>query len=167
MIMDGLVFGNLWWMIFWLRKRAGITKCRDENEIIFLSDRRDSLDTLFLRKIEASLYNIQLNEYIKFALVTHDTRSKILSHQHRTNVWRFSFYNRIKNQVKIYFPPTDNQTNNTHWYAQILIYIIYITFGLRQSDWWYINTRIYSFYHFITLILCQQLYFDSLYSELS
>lgn len=97
--------------IFWLNKRDSITECRERNEILSLSDRRDELDTLFLRKVEAGLYNIQLNEYIKFKPELHNTRGNTLSHQHRTNVWRYSFYNRIKAQVKVYFPPSDNPTN--------------------------------------------------------
>lgn len=89
--------------IFHLDKYASISDRMKQHNILSLSDRREKLDTLVLRKIEAGLFDIRLNPYIKFA-TNHNTRGKTISHQHRTNQWKHSYYNRMRDQVKVYFP---------------------------------------------------------------
>ena len=74
------------------------------NNIVPLSDRRDQLDTIFLRKIEAGLFEIKLNDYIRFNN-THDTRGKSISWHYKINPWKYCYYNRVRDQVKVYFPP--------------------------------------------------------------
>ena len=82
-----------------------ITECRNLNNIVSLADRRAELDTLFLRKVEAGLFEIKLNKYIRFSSKAHNTRGNAISWVHRTNAWKFSYFNRIKDQVKVSFPP--------------------------------------------------------------
>ena len=90
--------------IYFLKHRESITDCMSKNNISLLSDRRDELDTLFLRKVEAGLYEVKLNSYIRFNH-THDTRGKSISWHYNVNPWKYSFYNRVRDQVKVYFPP--------------------------------------------------------------
>lgn len=90
--------------IYYLKRLDSVTDCMNNNSICLLSDRRDTLDTLFLRKIEAGLFEIQLNQYIRFTH-THNTRGKSVSWHHNVNQWKYSFFNRVREQVKVYFPP--------------------------------------------------------------
>ena len=46
--------------IYRLNKNDSITECRNSNNIVSLADRRAELDTLFLRKVEAGLFEIKL-----------------------------------------------------------------------------------------------------------
>jgi hypothetical protein len=91
--------------IYRLNKTDSITECRNLNNIVSLADRRAELDTLFLRKVEAGLFEIKLIKYIRFSSKAHNTRGNTISWVHRTNAWKFSYFNRIKDQVKVYFPP--------------------------------------------------------------
>jgi hypothetical protein len=85
-----------------LHKFDSVTDCMHAHDICSLSDRRKTLDLQFLRKIEAGLYEIKLNHYIRFTSFR-DTRGKTISWQHNTNQWRYSYYNRMKTEVKVYF----------------------------------------------------------------
>ena len=90
--------------IYFLKHRESITDCMSKNNICLLSDRRDELDTLFLRKVEAGLYEVKLNSYIRFNQA-HNTRGKSINWHYNVNPWKYSFYNRVRDQVKVYFPP--------------------------------------------------------------
>ena len=84
-----------------------------EHNISSLSDRRSDLDTKFLRRIEFGDYNIVLNQYIAYNS-TYNTRNRTVDVHHRLNCSKFSFYNRMGEQVKVIFlsdtnnPPTNN-----------------------------------------------------------
>ena len=91
--------------VYWLKKRDSITDCRNDHNISSLSIRRRELDILFLRKIEAGLFDVKLNNYIRFS-TAYDTRGKSISWTQRTNAWKYSYYNRMRSDVKVYFPPT-------------------------------------------------------------
>lgn len=93
---------------FRLKKLDSVTECMSRNELISLHDRRAKLDTLFLRKIEAGLYDIKLNTYVRFA-AHHNTRGKVVSWRHNLNQWRYSYFNRVRGEIKVYF---DNSTTN-------------------------------------------------------
>ena len=91
--------------IYWIRKRDSVTECMNRHSIVSLSDRRKDLDILFLRKTEAGLFDLNLNCYIRFS-TDHNTRGKTISWTHRTNAWRFSYFNRICHDIKVIFPPS-------------------------------------------------------------
>jgi hypothetical protein len=91
--------------IYWIRKRDSVTECMNRHSIVSLSDRRKDLDILFLRKTEAGLFDLNLNCYIRFS-TDHNTRGKTISWTHRTNAWRFSYFNRIRHDIKVIFPPS-------------------------------------------------------------
>ena len=84
-----------------------------EHGISSLSDRRSELDTKFLRRVEFGDYNISLNDYIAYN-PTYNTRHKTIDVHHRLNCSKYSYYNRMRDQVKVIFPPTPNNppTNN-------------------------------------------------------
>ena len=84
-----------------------------EHNISSLSDRRSDLDTKFLRRIEFGDYNIVLNQYIAYNS-TYNTRNRTVDVHHRLNCSKFSFYNRMREQVKVIFPSDTNNppTNN-------------------------------------------------------
>ena len=89
---------------YYLARLDSVTDCMSLNHIVSLYDRRRELDILMLRKIEAGLFEVQLNSYIKFSS-SHNTRGKVISHQHNVNQWKFSYYNRMREEVKVYFDP--------------------------------------------------------------
>ena len=88
--------------IYYLKKYDSVSECMNRNHIVSLHDRRDELDILFLRRVEAGLYDISLNTYIRFTS-GHNTRGKVISWQHNINQWRYSYYNRIRGEIKVYF----------------------------------------------------------------
>ena len=92
---------------FWLGKYDSVTDCMLSNQIVSLHDRRHDLDILMLRKIEAGLYEVKLNAYVRFS-TTHNTRGKVIGYQHNVNQWRYSFFNRIRDNIKVYFDPDTN-----------------------------------------------------------
>lgn len=92
--------------VYRLKKLDSVTDCMKANNIYSLSDRRTQLDILFLRKTEAGLFDIQLNTYIR-ANTEHDTRGKTISWTHNSDQWLHSYYNRMKNQVKVFFPSSN------------------------------------------------------------
>ena len=91
--------------VYFLKKYDSVTDCMMSNDIISLHDRRREQDILLLRKIEAGLYEVKLNAYVRFTS-THNTRGKVISWQHNINQWRFSYFNRIRDDIKVYFDPT-------------------------------------------------------------
>ena len=91
-----------------MKKLDSVTDCMSRNNIISLQNRRDELDILLLRKIEAGLYDIQLNTYVRFT-THHNTRGKVISWTQNINQWRYSYYNRVRGEIKVYF---DNPTTN-------------------------------------------------------
>ena len=99
--------------IYRLPKICSITDCMTEHGISSLSDRRSELDTKFLRRVEFGDYNISLNDYIAYN-PTYNTRHKTIDVHHRLNCSKYSYYNRMRDQVKVIFPPTPNNppTNN-------------------------------------------------------
>ena len=90
--------------IFWLRKMDSITLCRDANNIPSLSSRRTELDISYLRKVEFGLFDVKLSDYIRFNS-NYNTRGKAISWPQRTNIWKNSYYNRMRSQVKVHSPP--------------------------------------------------------------
>ena len=48
------------------------------NHGIALSDRRDDLDTKFLRKVEAGTFKVNLNDYLQINTHDHNTRGKVV-----------------------------------------------------------------------------------------
>lgn len=86
--------------VFRLRKSDSLTDRMHENGMISLSDRRDELDLSFLRKIESNSFKLNLDEYIQIDTHNHFTRGKTVSHHHRVNSWRYSYYNRVRDKVK-------------------------------------------------------------------
>ena len=99
--------------IYRLPRICSITDCMSEHNISSLSDRRSDLDTKFLRRIEFGDYNIVLNQYIAYNS-TYNTRNRTVDVHHRLNCSKFSFYNRMREQVKVIFPSDTNNppTNN-------------------------------------------------------
>ena len=55
--------------IFHLGKYDSVTETMNANNIVSLLDRRAALDTLFLRKVEAGLFDIKLNPASEFAVI--------------------------------------------------------------------------------------------------
>ena len=51
-------------------------------------------------------FDIQLNTYIRLN-TEHDTRGKALGWTHNSDQWLNSYFNRMRNQVKVFFPSTD------------------------------------------------------------
>ena len=98
--------------IYHLPRICSITDCMNDNNIVSLSDRRTQLDEKFLRRIEFGDYNLKLNDYITFNQ-TYDTRHTTISCQHRLDCSRYSYFNRIRHKVKVYFSPSNNSTLNT------------------------------------------------------
>lgn len=90
--------------VFFLKRFDSVTECLMSNNILSLHDRRREQDILLLRKIEAGLYEVKLNSYVRFT-TTHNTRGKVISWQHNVNQWRFSYFNRIRDDIKVYFEP--------------------------------------------------------------
>ena len=72
------------------------------HDILSLSDRRDELDLRFLVKIQVGEYYIELKDYIRFN-ATHNTRGKTINPHFSTNIYKFSFYNRMRSSVKVFF----------------------------------------------------------------
>ena len=91
--------------IYHLNKTDSVTECMTNHAIPLLSDRREAIDITFLRKVEGGLFDIKLNTYIRFVSSTHDTRGKTISWQHSCDAWSHSYYNRMRPEVKVYFPP--------------------------------------------------------------
>lgn len=89
---------------FWLSKYDSVSDCMLRNNIVCLSDRRCDLDILMLRKIEAGLYEVKLNAFVRFGS-SHNTRGRVISWHHNVNQWRFSYFNRIRDHIKVYFDP--------------------------------------------------------------
>lgn len=90
--------------VYFLKRFDSVTECLMSNNILSLHDRRREQDILLLRKIEAGLYEVKLNSYVRFT-TTHNTRGKVISWQHNVNQWRFSYFNRIRDDIKVYFEP--------------------------------------------------------------
>ena len=88
--------------IYFLGKRESVTDCMERNHILPLSDRRETLDMSFLRKIECGLFDIGLNQYIQLTH-SHDTRGKSTSWAYNINPWKYSYYNRVRKDVKVFF----------------------------------------------------------------
>ena len=91
--------------IYHLNKTDSITDCMTNHAIPLLSDRRDAIDVTFLRKVEGGLFDIKLNTYVRFNSALHDTRGKTISWQHSCDAWTHSYFNRMRSEVKVYFPP--------------------------------------------------------------
>lgn len=86
---------------YFLKRGDSITECLLLNGISLLSDRRNQLDTLMLRRIEAGLYDIKLEDYLRFTERYH-TRGGSINWHYKVNAWKFSFYNRLRDQVKVH-----------------------------------------------------------------
>ena len=83
-----------------MKKLDSVTDYMSRNDIISLQNRRDELDILFLRKIEAELYDIKLNTYIRFT-AHHNTRGKVISWTQNINQWRHSYFNRVRGEIEV------------------------------------------------------------------
>ena len=77
------------------------------NNILSLHDRRREHDILLVRKIEAGLYEVKLDSYVRFTTV-HNTRGQVISWQHNTNQCRFSYFNRIRDDINVCVPKPSN-----------------------------------------------------------
>ena len=92
--------------VYHLKKRESVTNCMLEHGLFSLSDRREVLDAQFLQKIEAGQFKVSLKDYLQIDTHQYNTRGNVISWQHRVNPWRYSYYNRIKDQVNT-FPPNN------------------------------------------------------------
>ena len=97
--------------IFQLPRICSVTECMLNHDIVSLYDRRSQLDEKLLRKIEFGDYHIKLNDYITFN-TSHNTRQTTISCQHRLDCSRYSYFNRMRPKVKVYFPSHHNTNND-------------------------------------------------------
>ena len=83
---------------------VSISECLETNKLTSLYDRRKELDIQCLRKIEFGMFDIKLGDYIRFS-TSHNTRGGAISWTQRTNIWRYSYYNRMRPDIKVFTPP--------------------------------------------------------------
>ena len=96
--------------VYRLPRICSITEIMANKCITSLSDRRQELDTKFLRRIEFGDYNISLNNYISFNQ-SYETRNRTVNVHHRLDCSKYSYFNRMREQVKVYFPTNTNPSN--------------------------------------------------------
>ena len=92
---------------FRLDKYDSVTDTMIANNIDTLLDRRNNIDTKFLRKIEFGDYNIRLNEYITYNHHDFNTRGKTINPHYNTTQFQNCYFNRMRTQVKVLFPSDD------------------------------------------------------------
>ena len=92
---------------FRLDKYDSVTDTIIANNIDTLLDRRNNIDTKFLRKIEFGDYNIRLNEYITYNHHDFNTRGKTINPHYNTTQFQNCYFNRMRTQVKVLFPSDD------------------------------------------------------------
>jgi len=83
-------------------KYESLSETIQSENIITLKERRDQLDTNFLRKIEFGLFDIKLEKYVK-KNNSHNTRNMVVKPHFNVNQFKQSFYNRMSDQVKVLF----------------------------------------------------------------
>jgi len=105
-ILEGIQRRAVRW-IFKLQKLDSVNAAMQNHGISQLSERRDALDVLFLRKIEFGLYDIKLNNYVSFNSNYH-TRGGTLNPKLTSDQFKYSFFNRIRDKIniKLFHPPT-------------------------------------------------------------
>jgi hypothetical protein len=85
---------------FRLNRMDSVTETMLKHNIISLSERRDVLDLAYLAKVECGLYDIELSDYISFNK-EHNTRHGTINPHYTVNVFKYSFYNRMREFVKL------------------------------------------------------------------
>lgn len=71
------------------------------NDTSSLADRRDTIDTLFLRKIEFGVYGLSLNKYINLNQHNSVTRGNTINPHYNTIQYQNCYFNRVRKQVKV------------------------------------------------------------------
>lgn len=88
--------------IYYMDKLDSVTEMMNSNNIQSLSDRRDEIDTKFLRRIEFGDYDLDLGVYISFNS-NFNTRGNSINPHFNTTQFQHCFFNRMRPQVKVYF----------------------------------------------------------------
>jgi hypothetical protein len=89
-----------------LDRMDSISEALLNNDIISLSERRRHLDGIFLGKVECGHYDIELRDYIRFNR-EHNTRHQTINPHYSVNAFKYSFYNRMREHVKLRYLLTD------------------------------------------------------------
>ena len=86
--------------VYHLEPLDSVTETMHAHDIVSLFDRRQQLDTQLINKIQLGDYNIDIRDYIQFN-TAHDTRGNTINPQFNSNIFRHTFYNRMRASVKI------------------------------------------------------------------
>ena len=89
---------------FHLDKYDSVIDTMIANNINTLLDRRNNIDTKFLRKTDLGDYNIRLIEYIIYSHHDFNNRGKTINPHYNTTQFQNCYFNRMKTQVKVFFP---------------------------------------------------------------
>lgn len=87
---------------FHLGRRDSVTDKMTLNKIQTTSSRRVEHDKSFLGKVQCGEYDITLEQYITQNM--YNTRNRVIRNQYNTNAFKFSYYNRMCGEVKVFFP---------------------------------------------------------------
>ena len=88
--------------VYYLQPRDSVTGTMEANNIVSLVDRRQQLDIRMINKIQLGDYDISLKDYIIF-VTSHDTRGNTINPQYSSNIFKHTFYNRMRTHVKVMF----------------------------------------------------------------
>ena len=84
-----------------IHKFDSVSDAMQKHNITSLFDRRIEADIAFLRRLEFGDYQLKLSNYIT-GNTAHNTRHGTINPHFRTNVFRNSYYNRIRGEIKFY-----------------------------------------------------------------
>ena len=88
--------------VYYLQPRDSVSGTMEANNIVSLVDRRQQLDIRMINKIQLGDYDISLKDYIIF-VTSHDTRGNTINPQYNSNIFKHTFYNRMRTHVKVMF----------------------------------------------------------------
>ena len=88
--------------VYYLQPRDSVSGTMEANNIVSLVDRRQQLDIRMINKIQLGDYDISLKDYIIF-VTSHDTRGNTINPQYSSNIFKHTFYNRMRTHVKVMF----------------------------------------------------------------
>lgn len=86
--------------IYHLDKLDSVSECMIAHDVISLFDRRNALDLQLINKIQLGDYDIDIRDYIHFN-TTHNTRGNTINPQFNSNIFKDTFFNRMRPAVKI------------------------------------------------------------------
>lgn len=85
---------------FKLKKLDSVSDTMSNNGIMSLCDRRKELDLAYLGKVEMGMYDVKLQDYI-CSQSLHNTRYGTINPHFTVNSFKYSFYNRMREHVKL------------------------------------------------------------------